>query len=40
MKPEFWYLLIGILLVLIAVSSTFVKRLPLTGTMIYLGFGA
>jgi NhaP-type Na+/H+ or K+/H+ antiporter len=40
MKPEFWYLLIGILLVLIAVSSTFVKRLPFTGTMIYLGFGA
>ncbi|HWL92830.1 MAG TPA: cation:proton antiporter [Phycisphaerae bacterium] len=25
---------------MIAVSSTFVKRLPLTGTMIYLGFGA
>ena len=40
MKPEFWYLLIGILLVMIALSSTFVKRLPLTGTMIYLGFGA
>ncbi len=40
MKAEVWYLLIGVLLVLTAVSSTLVKRLPLTGTMIYLGFGA
>ena len=40
MKAELWYLLIGVLLVVVAISSTLVKRLPLTATMVYLGFGA
>jgi NhaP-type Na+/H+ or K+/H+ antiporter len=40
MKAEFWFLIIGVLLVLVAVSGTMVKRLPFTATMVYLGLGA
>ena len=40
MKAELWYLIIGLLLVGVAVSTTLVKRLPLTATMIYLALGA
>jgi NhaP-type Na+/H+ or K+/H+ antiporter len=40
MKAEFWFLIIGVLLVLVAVSGTIVKRLPFTATMIYLALGA
>ena len=40
MNPELWYLIIGVLLVLVAVSGTVVKRLPFTATMVYLGLGA
>ena len=40
MKPELWYLIIGLLLVGVAVSGTLMKRLPLTPTMLYLGLGA
>lgn len=39
MKTELLYLIIGILLVLVAVSGTLVKRLPLTATMAYLALG-
>jgi Kef-type K+ transport system membrane component KefB len=40
MKAEFWFLIIGVLLVLVAVSGTVVKRLPFTATMVYLALGA
>ncbi len=40
MRSELWYLIIGILLVLVAVSGTVVKRLPFTATMVYLALGA
>ena len=40
MRAELWYLVIGVLLVLVAVSGTVVKRLPFTATMIYLALGA
>jgi len=40
MKTELLYLIIGVLLVLVALSSTYVKRLPFTPTMVYLGLGA
>ena len=40
MKPELWYLIIGVLLVMVAVSGTIVKRLPFTATMVYLALGA
>jgi len=36
MKAEFWYLLIGFLLVMVAISSSMLKRLPLSTTMLYL----
>ena len=39
MKAELWYLIIGLLLVVVAVSGTMFKRLPLTATMVYLGLG-
>jgi sodium/hydrogen antiporter len=39
MKVEFWYLIIGALLIAIALISSVVKRLPLTTTMLYLGVG-
>lgn len=39
MKLEFWYLILGGLLVAIALISSFLKRLPLTTTMLYLGIG-
>jgi NhaP-type Na+/H+ or K+/H+ antiporter len=39
MKYELWYLVMGGLLVLIALISSVVKRLPLTTTMLYLGVG-
>ncbi|MBA2433459.1 MAG: sodium:proton antiporter [Chthoniobacterales bacterium] len=39
MKAEFWYLLIGVLLVLVALSSSMLKKLPLSTTMLYLGLG-
>ena len=39
MKFELWYLVMGALLVLIALVSSVVKRLPLTTTMLYLGVG-
>ena len=40
MTGELWYLVIGLLLVGVAVSTTFVRRIPLTATMLYLGVGA
>ena len=40
MNIELWYLIIGLLLVGVAVSATFLKRLPLTAPMLYLGVGA
>ena len=40
MKTEQLYLIIGVLLVLVALSGTYVKRLPFTPTMVYLGLGA
>jgi len=40
MKTELLYLIIGILLVLVALSGTIVKRLPFTPTMVYLALGA
>ena len=40
MKAELWFLVIGILLVLVAMSGTVVKRLPFTATMVYLALGA
>ena len=40
MKAEFWFLIIGVLLVVVAVSGTVVKRLPFTATMVYLALGA
>lgn len=39
MNTELLYLIIGILLVLVAISGTLVKRLPLTATMAYLAIG-
>ncbi|CAN5783053.1 cation:proton antiporter [soil metagenome] len=39
MKAEYWYLLIGLLLVLVALSSSMLKKLPLSTTMLYLGLG-
>jgi NhaP-type Na+/H+ or K+/H+ antiporter len=39
MKAELLYLIIGVLLVLVALSGTVVKRLPFTPTMVYLGLG-
>ena len=39
MKFEHWYLVLGALLITIALVSSFLKRLPLTTTMIYLGAG-
>ena len=39
MKAELWFLIIGVLLVLVAVSGTVVKRLPFTATMVYLALG-
>ncbi|MEP6955506.1 MAG: hypothetical protein ABI883_01675 [Chthoniobacterales bacterium] len=40
MNAELWYLIIGLLLVLVAISGTMVKRLPFTATMVYLALGA
>lgn len=40
MKLEFWYVILGGLLVAIALTSSMLKRLPLTTTMLYLGIGA
>ena len=40
MNTELVYLIIGILLVVMALSSTYVKRLPFTPTMVYLSLGA
>jgi Kef-type K+ transport system membrane component KefB len=40
MTSEFGYLLIGLLLVSVAAVASFVKRLPLTETMLYLLAGA
>lgn len=39
MKLEFWYLILGGLLVTIALTTSVLKRLPLTSTLIYLGVG-
>src|SRR5688572_1076277 len=39
MKIEFWYVVLGGLLIAIALISSVVKRLPLTTTMLYLGVG-
>ena len=39
MKTELLYLIIGVLLVVVALSGTYVKRLPFTPTMVYLGLG-
>ena len=36
MNTQLWYLIIGVLLV-VAVSGTMLKRLPLTPTMVYFG---
>ena len=40
MKTELIYLIIGSLLVVMALTSAYVKRLPFTPTMVYLGLGA
>ena len=40
MNIELWYLIIGLLLVGVAVATTFLKRLPLTAPMLYLAVGA
>jgi sodium/hydrogen antiporter len=40
MNASIWYLIIGLLLVGVAVSGSFLKQLPLTATMVYLGLGA
>ena len=40
MTFELGYLLVGLLLVVVAAVSSFVKRLPLTETMLYLVAGA
>ena len=40
MKTELIYLIIGSLLVVMALTSTYVKRLPFMPTMVYLGLGA
>jgi sodium/hydrogen antiporter len=39
MKIEQWYVVLGALLVIIAVTASWVKRLPLTTTMLYAGVG-
>ena len=39
MKAELWYLIVGALLLVVAVSGSAVKRLPLTPTMLYLALG-
>lgn len=39
MKLEFWYLLLGGLLIVAALAVSVLKRLPLTATIIYLGVG-
>lgn len=39
MKVEYWYLVLGALLITIALASSYLKRLPLTSTIIYLGAG-
>ena len=39
MKIELWYLVLGALLVLIALASSTIKRLPLTTTILYFGVG-
>lgn len=39
MKAEFWYLLLGGMLVAIALLAWVLRRLPLTSTMLYLGVG-
>jgi NhaP-type Na+/H+ or K+/H+ antiporter len=40
MSAELWFLIIGLLLVLVALSGTLLKRLPFTATMVYLALGA
>ena len=40
MESALVFLIIGLLLVLVALSGTYVKRLPFTATIIYLGLGA
>ena len=39
MTIELWYLVMGALLVLIALASSTIKRLPLTTTLLYFGVG-
>jgi NhaP-type Na+/H+ or K+/H+ antiporter len=39
MKIELWYFALGALLVIIALTASWVKRLPLTTTMLYVGVG-
>ena len=39
MRIELWYLVLGTLLVLIALASSTIKRLPLTTTILYFGVG-
>ncbi len=39
MKTEFWYLIIGVLLVVVTLTGTLTKRLPVTLTMLYLAAG-
>ena len=39
MKTEFWYLIIGVLLVVVTLTGTLTKRLPVTLAMLYLGAG-
>lgn len=39
MKLEYWYLILGGLLVVIALTASLLKRLPLTATIFYLGMG-
>ena len=39
MDREIWYLIVGLVLVLMALAGSVLKRLPLSASMIYLGLG-
>jgi NhaP-type Na+/H+ or K+/H+ antiporter len=36
---NYWFVIVGVLLIFMALSSTILKRLPLTTSMLYLAFG-
>src|SRR5919205_4389129 len=39
MSFDFWFVIVGLLLVAVAVTGSVLKRLPLTASMLYLGVG-